>query len=234
MSYKLTLKWRSCLLALTLHLLDHCSSEESTILEGATTSEFEFDSSWSWSDRALIDGAFKTAFHSDGENNYNGDKEFSIILQESVSLVTAYFQNRADSKFNSRRLGSAKIFAGEDTIPYSSNLIACSGVFFDSGFIQLSNDCKGKRVSIRRLGLPEIFYTTILAPNQTIFLNVNELRLYQVPNLLQTQLGVVTISAPQEYDLQFTAQNLITNLDIRNFQAHFANDQKAPDRQRWR
>ena len=48
----------------------------------------------------------------------------------------------------------------------------------------------------------------------TTIYNVNELRLYQTPNLLQ-ELDTVTISAPAARKQKFAAQNLIENLGAR-------------------
>lgn len=46
--------------------------------------------------------------------------------------------------------------------------------------------------------------------------SVSELRLYQVPNLLEILTGIVKISGPPASDeKQWAITNLITNLDVR-------------------
>lgn len=66
--------------------------------------------------------------------------------------------------------------------------------------------CTGKYVTIRRAGLPV---------HWAIVFNIMEMRVFQIPNLLQVLEGIATISAPTPKSTQYKATNLITHLDSR-------------------
>ena len=117
-------------------LTDGALGEESSILEKATVSGEGIKQANTWHPNALIDGNFlsKTVY----ENEYiqqDGTCEFTIILDQSYTLVTAFILTRYGSdKENRKMLGQAKILAGDSEFAFDDGLTNCSAYFYDSGF----------------------------------------------------------------------------------------------------
>ena len=61
-------------------------SEEQSILNSATQSDINMEFQWTWSELALIDGCFKSLYHSSTE----GKNEFQIILHEKQRIILVY------------------------------------------------------------------------------------------------------------------------------------------------
>ena len=72
----------------------------------------------------------------------------------------------------------------------------CSFPFNDGGFITLFPNCKGQFVIVRRQG-PGMFNS---------FFQINEVRMYTLPNLLST---ATVVQAPEPKDPLFKAENLV-------------------------
>ena len=94
--------------------------------------------------------------------------------------MTAFLQNR---DWRPDLLGKSHIWAGDDISAYSALLTKCSGDIFDTGFFEMAQPCTGMQFVIRRHG-----YSWW---GSDISYQLNELRLYQTPNLLKTYIGQV-------------------------------------------
>ena len=95
--------------------------------------------------------------------------------------MTAFLENRS---YRPDSLGKSHIWVGNDSAAYSTLLTKCSGDIFDTGFFEMAQPCTGMYFVIRREGLS--FYG---APDP--WYQINELRLYQTPNLIKTYIGQV-------------------------------------------
>ena len=156
-------------------------AEEKSILDNATMSWNEVDSSWTWNTKAGIDGGFRSFLYSGETNPSSGSKEFVFNTPDSHTIMTAFIQNR---DWRTDRLGKSHIWVGNDISAYSALLIKCSGEIFDTGFFEMAQPCTGMQFVIRRDGY------SWRGPSD-IHYQLNELRLYQTPNLLKTYIGQV-------------------------------------------
>ena len=62
--------------------------------------------------------------------------------------------NRNTNVFNNNRFGLCHLWGGEDRAYLSSALTQCTGDFFDTGFIKMTNECHGSVFVLRRAYTP--------------------------------------------------------------------------------
>ena len=117
-----------------------------------------------------------------------------------------YINNRCKSRTTSERIGTTEIRLGNDSAAYNIVNSVIWAALYDGGFFPIGTNYNGQYLTIRRVHKP-------LSDN---WYTLNEVRVYQVPNLLQ-ELSTVAItpdtSASTASDT--SATNLITNLGNR-------------------
>ena len=143
-----------------------------------------------------------------------GDKEFKIILPESIQITSVFVLARAS------HTAISHVWIGDDATHFSTSLTKCSQDIPDSGFFLMQPQTKGKYVVLRRTGYNTFYYKHIALHNHKI--NFFELRVYQTPNILQKleETSQVTISAPAPTQSKYAADNLIKNLASREQQRY--------------
>ena len=185
-------------------------AEEASILRDAQVSAYDINMIFSWRPDSLIDSGFKSMFHSnEDDTNGDGKKEFSIDFNEPLTIISAFIENYIDTLNFATTLGPSQLYAGTDDTPISMSLTKCTNDIFDSGFyISTVPSCSGTRFKIMRA--ERRFYTG--GPDERYI--INELRLYQTPNLLQV-IDDINITAPPPKATKWAATNLIRNLGSR-------------------
>ena len=183
-------------------------AEEMSILKDASVKQDEVNSLWTWEENALISGGFKAQMQTNPANRPAGQNEFYIILNASNTILTTFVLNVCGSSDKNKRLGTSAIWIGDDFTPYSTSLTKCSVDFFDTGFQSMTIPCTGKHVVIRRAELPR---------NGDRQYNLHQLRVYQVPNLLNMfKKTIKIISAPDPKEDKYKANEIIDNLTRRS------------------
>ena len=123
-------------------------------------------------------------------------------MPADTRVTTAFIQLPITSgdRIYSTRLSKSRIYMGNDSSPGSTALAVCSDYFYDGGFIDVWPSCQGGTVfTIRRDGppptsLPSSYGGIVDAsPNS---LEIQEVRLYQAPNLLSKFGGVRRATDP--------------------------------------
>ena len=143
------------------------------------------------------------------DTNGDGKKEFSIDFNEPLTIISAFIENYIDDPVWASTLGPSQLYAGTDNTPLSMSLTKCTNDIFDTGFyISTAPNCSGTRFKIMRA--ERRFYTGGSDERYII----NELRLYQTPNLLQV-IDDIKITAPPPKATKWAATNLIRNLGSR-------------------
>ena len=140
-------------------------AEESSILEGASVTKSGSNTS-SDSPNALIDGNFLTIWH-----DWQSDK-FNVDLAKQYSIKSIFLVNRNDSADWKKEMGIVNLMVG----PSADSLVTCYESMTDTGFYELTKLCAGTLVQLNRVG--KLKGGNIYA--------VNELRLFQTPNLIKT------------------------------------------------
>ena len=158
--------------------------EESSILEGAVAYNREKTSVWGFdSPQALIDGAFKspTCIKT---NLPTAEVELLISLSQPKRIVSAFVVNAGHDATQKEKMETAYLYLGNDISPFASSLSKCSAVMYDTAFLEILPQCS------------QIVGTVSLRIwNNSKAQCMNEIRLYQTPNLLQKLQGAVKIQA---------------------------------------
>ena len=123
-----------------------------------------------------------------------------------MTLHTVFAINRYKNRDLSYRFGTTEIRLGDDHEGYNLNNSKVYGPIYDGGFFPIGTTYNGRYLTFRR----------IYVMNRSNYYELNEVRAYQVPNLIQ-ELANVTISADTSpsTSADVSATNLITNLNNR-------------------
>ena len=126
-------------------------AEEKSVMDGATSSDYEEDPAWNLN--YLADGNFKTIWHGDNSNNPlgNGTRECRAQLVTQATIYAFFFANRVE--FKPERLGKTELWIGNDTTPYSTTgLTMCSQPIYDTGLYSVTPPTTGDQIVLRRDG----------------------------------------------------------------------------------
>ena len=104
-----------------------------------------------------------------------------------MTVASIFIINRYSSDSLSKRLGSSRVWIGDDVTAFSTSLtLATADPINEGGFINLDRPVKGRYVVLRRDGLNIVgseAYT------------VSEIKVYSITNLLD--YGATILSAPE-------------------------------------
>ena len=197
--------WLRALLWAVLICKHSVLAEEKSVLEGASVDQFDLWSGYTDSNNALIDGGFYSRMTTTKLETYGKDKEFQVILPESIQITSVFVAVRG------LQTAISHVWIGDDATHFSTSLTKCSQDMPDTGFFLMQPQTKGKYVVLRRTGY------NIHGSGGNHKLNFYELRVYQTPNILQKleATSQVTISAPAPTESKYAADNLIKNLASR-------------------
>ena len=120
-----------------------------------------------------------------------------------MTLNTVYISNRYFDRDISYRIGTTEIRLGNDPGSYNNVNSVVWPALYDGGFFPIETTYNGRYLTFRRLSQSAGYY-------------LNEIRAYQVPNLLQVLSSIaITSDTSPSYSTDTTAANLITNLSNR-------------------
>lgn len=160
-----------------------CKAEEKSMLEGASVVQYNY-SALSYGPDALIDGNFNTYQQSQKgtRNNPETGNYIAIVLPKERQVRTVLIANRGPAEYD-KLMGELMIGVGTSVATAQSNIV--QQAIYASGFFTVD--------PVAAEGTTILFEQSQLHAGSTSYdrsyLILNEVRLYEMPNLLQ-QTGI--------------------------------------------
>ena len=200
------------LFAAFLHSMPGAYGEEESILKDAYVSkEGLYYPETRYLANDLIGKGFKNFVYFNEDPTGTGSAEFSIILDGTTKIRTVFIINYCFNYYGEERryyIGSSELLVGNNKTPFSdANQVVASNIF-DGGFHDLPSP-SGNVVTFRRRGPNPLYGNSRL--------RLNEIRVYETPNLLKEYQGSISITPDTSSSLSgYEAKNLLANLESRS------------------
>ena len=172
----------SKLLACTL-LVALARPEEQSIMGGCSLIDRSISSQNTFTGNAICDGGFKSQVNHLAVNSQE-NAELVGSLAKAQRIKSAFVQNQGPDLVDKQNMEESALYLGTDNGAFSADMKKCSADFYDSGFHEVTCDSEVTHFAIRKYAAEKNRY------------RVNEIRLYQTPNLITEFVNIYSNSGP--------------------------------------